>query len=576
MRVLIAEDDPVSRRLLQGLLTKWGYDVVTVCDGEQAWEILQHEDPPRLAILDWMMPGMDGLQVCRHVRKRRDEEYMYLILLTAKSQKQDLVEGMDAGADDYVTKPFDANELKVRLRAGRRVLDLQTELLSMREALREQATHDPLTGLPNRLLFSDRLTQQLAQAHRQEQSLAVMFLDLDRFKLVNDTLGHSIGDLLLKEVASRLLTTLRKADTVARTGGDEFLIIVSEILAREQVDQVARKVLDALSQPFVLDGHKVDISASIGVSTFPEHGGDVETLVKKADTAMYLAKDHGRDNYQYYQDPLAAVELEPVSLEKALRAALARDELILYYQPRVDIATGKTVGAEALVRWRSPDMGLVPPGKFIPLAEETGLIVPISEWVLRTACTQNKQWQEAGLPPVDVTVNVSSHVFARAGFCEAVGSALRQTHLDPQYLGLEVTESTLTQNIELTEALLRDLSHTGVRVSIDDLGTGQSWASYLKRFPVDAVKIDRSFISAVASDADTAASVAAMIGLAHSLHMTVIAEGVETLEQLNFLRSLDCDEVQGYFVSPPVPAEEFAQILRLADGNDAGNMRYAA
>lgn len=565
MRILIAEDDPVSRRLLQGLLAKWGYDVIVASDGEEAWTLLQHDNPPRLAILDWMMPGMDGLQVCRNVRKRRDEAYSYLLLLTAKSQKQDLLEGLDAGADDYVTKPFDANELKARLRAGRRILDLQAELLSMREALREQATHDPLTGLPNRLLFSDRLTQKLVQSRRQGKLLAVMFFDLDRFKLINDTLGHNVGDHLLKEIAKRLTATLREIDTIARMGGDEFIVIASDIIVPEDAAAVARKILKSLSEPFILDGQELFITASIGISMYPADGVDVETLVKNADSAMYRAKEQGRNNYQLYTEVMTNADLERVSLENALRKALERDEFLIHYQPRVDIATGKTVGVEALVRWQHKELGLVPPNQFIPLAEETGLIVPISEWVFNTALAQNKAWQDAGLPPVDISVNVSARVFQQDQLQNMVIRALQETKLDPQYLGLEVTEGTLASNSELTIRVLRNLRDMGVRVSIDDFGVGHSSLNYLKHFPIDAVKIDQSFIKELHTNPNVAATAGAIIAMAHSLKLQVVAEGVETLEQLDFLRSLDCDEMQGYFISPPVTRDKFTEMLREAN-----------
>ncbi|MCE5315088.1 MAG: EAL domain-containing protein [Armatimonadota bacterium] len=559
MRILIAEDDPVSRRLLEALLKKWGYDVVVAQDGRQAWDILKKNDAPKMAIVDWMMPELDGVQVCQNVRQREDDYYIYIILLTAKSQKQDIIQGMVAGADDYVTKPFDANELNARLRAGRRILDLQSELLSTRETLRVQATHDPLTGLPNRLLFSDRLTQRLAQARRQEQPLAVMFLDLDRFKLINDTLGHNIGDMLLKSVSERLQGTLREVDTIARMGGDEFTIILSDIDNADSAVVVADKVLQALAEPVILDGHELFVSASMGISLFPSDGGNAETLVQNADTAMYRAKEQGRNNYQLYTEAFNAAAVEKITLEHSLRRALARDEFLLHYQPQVSIGTGKVKGTEALIRWRQPNLGLVSPGQFIPLAEETGLILPISEWVLRTACTQNKAWQDAGLPHMSIAVNISARQFEQNELTPMVENALEESGLDPRYLDLELTESTLMQNPDTAVSILQKLKDMGVRISVDDFGTGYSSLSYLKRFPIDAVKIDQSFVKDITSNPDDAAIAGAVVAMAHSLKLEVIAEGVETLDQLEFLRGLRCDEMQGYFVSPPVPAEDLQQ-----------------
>ncbi|HUV04279.1 MAG TPA: EAL domain-containing protein [Armatimonadota bacterium] len=562
MRVLIAEDDPVSRRLLESALVKSGYQVVTACDGTEAWNILRTEGAPRLAILDWMMPGMDGVQVCRRVRKLRGRPYVYIILLTARDQRQDFFEGMEAGADDYVIKPFDTRELRSRLHAGKRILDLQSELLSMREMLEQRVTHDILTGLPNRLLFGDRLNQRLAQSRRSQRPLAVMFLDLDHFKLINDTLGHSVGDQLLKQVAQRLTASVREADTVARMGGDEFIAIVADISESEDATVVARRVLETLSQPFLLSGQEIFISASIGVSMYPSDGADPETLVKNADAAMYRAKEHGSNRCLFYTEDLGAVASERVKLQSGLRRALERGEFLLHYQPRVDLKTGEMLGAEALLRWQHPELGLLAPAQFIPLAEETGDIVPIGEWVLRTACAQNKAWQEAGFSLVDIAVNVSAVQFQQGDLVAAVKGALDETGLEPCYLSLELTESILMRNPETAATVLRDLKEVGVQISIDDFGTGHSSLSYLKRFPTDAVKIDQTFVKDITSDPDDAAIAGAMVAMAHSLSLKVVAEGVETLGQLAFLRSLNCDEMQGYFISRPVPADEFIEALQ--------------
>ncbi|HOM70908.1 MAG TPA: EAL domain-containing protein [Armatimonadota bacterium] len=561
MRVLIAEDDSVSRRLLEVLLAKWGYEVVVARDGQEAFNILESSDAPHLAVLDWMMPVMDGVQVCREIRKRRVEPYTYVILLTAKSGKQDVIEGLDAGADDYITKPFDTSELQVRLRAGRRIVELQNELLSIREALREQATHDPLTRLPNRLLFGDRLSQGLARARRQGKLLAIMFLDLDRFKIINDTLGHSAGDILLTHVAKRLTTVLRDVDTIARMGGDEFTIIISEIDSPDEVSIIAEKVLKSFPEPFYVNDQEVFVSPSIGISLFPTDGADAETLVKNADTAMYRAKDFGRNTYQFYAHLPNTTGIEQVSLDRDLRKAIEQQQLMPYYQARVDLRTNEVLGAEALVRWKHPGLGLLSPAHFIPLAEETGLIVPLSNWMLRTVCAQNVAWQKQGLEPMDIAVNISARHFLHSDLVESVSTALDETGLDPCYLGLELTESTLMHNPDTAAAALQKLKDMGVKISIDDFGTGYSSLSYLKKFPVDAVKIDQSFIKDITTNPDDAAIAGAVIAMAHSLKLKVIAEGVETLEQLEFLKSINCDEMQGYFISRPVPAEDFQQLL---------------
>ncbi|MEN6520400.1 MAG: EAL domain-containing protein [Armatimonadota bacterium] len=561
MRVLIAEDDIVSRKLLATLLEKWGYEPVVACDGEQALAVLRREDTPRLVVLDWMMPYADGIQVCQEIRRHGDIPYIYVILLTAKSSKKDIIDGLDAGADDYVMKPFDAGELKVRLRAGQRILDLQEELLSTKVALHEQATHDPLIGLPNRLLFSDRLNQGLSNARKTGRPLAIMFLDLDRFKLVNDTLGHNTGDLLLKKVAERLTYSLRDVDMIARMGGDEFTMLLSNISSPDDASRIADRILQVLSEPLVLEGHEMVVSGSIGISIFPADGDDAETLVKNADTAMYRAKEMGRNNYQFYTETLNMAVLKRMTLENSLRKALEREEFVVHYQPRVNVNDGEIMGMEALIRWQKPESGLVYPAQFIPLAEETGLIVQIGEWVLRTACVQNRKWHDAGLAALPVAVNISARQFHQNDLVWVVKDALKSAGLEPRYLELELTESALMHNTDQAVRALNELRELGVRISLDDFGIGHSSLGYLKRFPVNTVKIDQSFVRDITTDPDDAAIAGAVVAMAHSLKLNVIAEGVETLQQLEFLRSLNCDEMQGYFVSRPIPPDEFLQFL---------------
>jgi diguanylate cyclase (GGDEF)-like protein len=562
MRILIAEDDPVSRRVLQVTLQKWGYDVDVTSNGKDALDHLLSPDPPRLAILDWMMPGMDGIEICEKVRSSVKEPYIYILLLTAKGRKQDIIEGMNAGADDYITKPFDANELKVCLNAGNRILNLQAELLVAQETLRRQATRDPLTKLPNRLLFGDRLAHSLSVAGRRGEMVAVVFLDLDHFKSVNDTLGHSTGDALLNSVAKRLTCSLRDVDTIARMGGDEFTILVTGLTAPQQAEVVAERILQVFSKPFDVDGQEIFATPSIGVSLYPSDGTDAETLVKNADMAMYRAKESGRNNYHIYAQDSRYATAERITLGSRLHRAVEQKEFILHYQPRLDIKTGRMLGMEALVRWQNPDIGMVLPAEFIPFAEDIGLIVPIGELVLHEACTQNKAWQDAGLLPMQVAVNVSARQFHQGDILNTVRKALDETGLVPSCLELELTESTLMKDAESTVGILNELKSMGVGLSIDDFGTGYSSLSYLKRFPIDAVKIDQSFVRDITASPDDAAIAGAVIAMAHSMKLNVVAEGVETLEQLEFLRAIGCDEVQGYFVSQPVAASQFEVLLR--------------
>lgn len=563
MKVLVAEDDATSRRILRTMLTKWGYEVVEASDGVEALQVLQEEDAPRLAILDWMMPGMDGVQVCREIRRRGQEPYIYILLLTARNRKEDLIEGMDAGLDDYITKPFDMQELRVRLRAGRRILDLQSQLLSMRQAFQQQATHDPLTGLPNRLLFSDRLTRKLAEARRNKQSLAVMFMDLDRFKEVNDRFGHSTGDSLLCKVAERLRTSLRDADTVARMGGDEFTVILGDISSTRDVSATAQRVFDALLKPFDLPDvdQEVEITASIGISIYPVGGADVETLVRNADLAMYKAKEQGRNRFSIFTKPQDGGPNSNINLAADLQNALDRGQFVVYYQPRLQLATGRIVGAEALVRWQHPELGLLAPGDFIQIAEETGAILTISQWTMERACAQNKAWQKTKLAGIETSINVSAVQFRHEEFLCDVKSVLKATGVPAKHLMLEIRDNIVcAAQLEMNNTLKR-LKEMGLKVCIDNFGTEDGFLRMLQALPVDAVKIDRSLICNATATNEDAEIVRQILDLAHDSNLRVVAEGVETLDQLEFLRSIDCDEIQGYFVSQPVPATEFEEIL---------------
>ena len=433
------------------------------------------------------------------------------------------------------------------------------------EKLDRLAHHDALTSLPNRLLFGDRLSQRIAQARRDDSSLAVMFLDLDRFKVINDSLGHNAGDELLRQVACRLKDSVRESDTVARMGGDEFTILVGGLHARRDAERVANHILERMAEPFTVGSRGLFVSTSIGISVYPSDGHDVETMVRNADTAMYRAKEQGRNNYQFYTETLNAAAMERMTLEQSLRKAVENNELLLHYQPRVDIRTGEILGAEALIRWQHPDMGLVSPARFIPLAEETGLIVPISAWVLQAACRQARDWHDADLPPVCISVNVSTSEFRGADLPDSVARVLRESEIDPSLLEIEMTEGAVMRDPDQAVRVLHELKDMGVRISIDDFGTGYSSLSYLTKFPIDAVKIDKSFVSNLTDNPDDAAIAGAVVAMAHSLDLVVVAEGVETLEQLDFLRSLNCDEVQGYFVARPCSADDFRGLLSRRD-----------
>jgi diguanylate cyclase (GGDEF)-like protein len=427
--------------------------------------------------------------------------------------------------------------------------------------LAHQAHHDALTGLPNRLIFNECLNQALARAKRKRGMLSVMFLDLDHFKLINDTMGHNLGDLLLMEVAERIRQTLREGDTIARQGGDEFLVLLPEINDEQEVVSVTERILGVFTHPILLEGNEVYMSTSIGISLYPNDGTEMETLVKQADTAMYYAKEQGKNNYQFYTAGLNIKANQLLSTENSLRKALARGEFILHYQPQVDIESGCIVGLEALIRWNSAEQGIVPPFSFIPIAEETGLILPIGEWVLRTACVQNKAWQEQGYPHLRMSVNISARQFRELKFVELVEGILKETGLDAQWLEIEITESIAMENSNASVEMLSRLKNLGVQISIDDFGTRFSLLNYLRRMPIDTLKIDQSFIQDISSGENGEEVVTAIIQLAKSLRLKVIAEGVETDTQWSFLKEKRCDEMQGFLFSKAVPPQEVEKLF---------------
>ncbi|HYA41113.1 MAG TPA: EAL domain-containing protein [Syntrophobacteraceae bacterium] len=441
------------------------------------------------------------------------------------------------------------------------------------ESVFRLAYYDILTGLLNRNSFKEHLAQALAQAQRHGRNVATLFLDLDRFKRINDTFGYKVGDLLLQSVAERIMEGIRKSDifarnveahvsdSVSRLGGDEFTILLPDITDVQDSAGVAKRILESVSRPFLIAGHEIFMTGSIGITLSPLDGADPDTLLKNADAAMYSAKEQGRNNYQFYSKTMNASSFERLSMENALRKALDRREFLVYYQPQVNIDSGKTVAMEALLRWEHPERGLVSPADFIPLAEETGLIVPIGEWVLGEACAFNRTLQKMGLPPRRISVNISSVQFRPKSLVQTIARVLKASGLDPRWLEVEVTESAIMKNMEQASGILHELKQMGLRVAIDDFGTGYSSLAYLKRFPLDLLKIDRSFIRDIPGDRDNEAIAAAIIVLAHSLKLEVIAEGVETEDQLEFLRDHGCDQVQGFIFSRPLPAEQLKDYL---------------
>lgn len=438
-----------------------------------------------------------------------------------------------------------------------------SERMRTQERLHYMAHHDALTRLPNRTLFLDRLRQAMARARWHNRLIAVMFMDLDRFKEINDTLGHDIGDQLLVAITERISSSVRTGDTVARFGGDEFAVLLDDIASAKDISQLARKVLDTLAPAFVIGGHEIFMTASIGVSIFPTDGEDTNSLLRCADVAMYRAKDLGRNNFQFYSNEMSARDFERISLENSLRHALKRREFFLLYQPQIDVCLQRIIGVEALLRWQHPDLGVTTPGEFVPLLEKTGLIVQVGEWVLRSTCEQAAAWQEAGYRDLLVSVNVSGRQFNNPEFLSSAQTIIRQTGIDPAQLELELTESMLMRNASKTISALDALTQLGIRIAIDDFGTGYSSLNYLRRFPISTLKIDRSFIRDVEHDSDDRAISQAIIVMAQSLNLGVVAEGVENAAQVEFLQGLGCTRIQGNYFSAPQSADEISRMLAM-------------
>ena len=577
--LLIVDDQPENLSVIGEALRAAGYAVRVANSGEVALAYAARPPMPELILLDVMMPAMDGYEVLRRLRADEATRAIPVIFLTALDDTDDVVRGLRLGAADYLTKPIPPEVLIARVRTQleaaharawlqdqntRLEAEITRRLADIRgymEQLERKANFDDLTSLPNRNLLDDRLAQALVRARKVDDPLAVLTLNVDRLASVNDSLGHSAGDVVLSEVARRLAGTRREFDTLARADGDEF-IVVAESVTDEAAVRIARDLLAALEPPFAIDGRQIRLSASIGIAMFPKDGPTAEALLRNSSTAMLKAKSAGGNGFHFYEPAMTARSLERLETEHDLRRAIDAQELVLHYQPQVNLHTGEIVGTEALVRWQHPQRGLVMPADFIPLAEECGLIAPLGEWVLRTACAQNKAWQDAGLPPVTMCVNLSARQFVAQDVVGLAGAILAETGLAPGYLELELTESAVMADADAFIRATRDLKNLAITLSIDDFGTGYSSLSYLRRFAIDRLKIDQSFVRELTHEPNSAAIARAIISLAHTLRLSAIAEGVETAGQLEFLRSQGCDEMQGFYFSKAVPAAEFERLLR--------------
>jgi len=554
-RVLLIEDNPGDVRLIREMLSEGEDGLFELdCVGRlsQGLEYLSAQTAG-VVLLDLSLPDSYGfdtfLKVYAHSPK------VPIIVLTGNDDQTVALSAVKTGAQDYLVKGKLDRELLLRS------MQYSIERKRYQEQLEYQANYDALTGLPNRNLLHDRLRQSV-YAQRFVRSIGVVFLDIDHFKFVNDSLGHNTGDKLLQKVAERLLESVRDGDTVARLGGDEFILILNDQTGQEVIYRAMQRIISNITEPVEIDGQELLVTASAGISLYPQDGPDVETLLKNADAAMYRAKEKGRNNFQFYTAEMNRQVNERLKMESSLRRALERNELELYYQPRIRVADGALVGCEALLRWQHPELGLTLPERFIGLAEETGLIIPIGEWVIRTACARARTWQKDGAPPLSVSVNLSMRQFRQEALSSAVDDALRVSGLDPRLLEMELTESLVMQDTEAAIRVLERLREIGVKLSVDDFGTGHSSLSYLTRLPISALKIDQSFVQAIRGTGESGEGIVAqaIISLGHNLNLKVVGEGVETAVQFDFLKRHSCDEVQGFHFGRPVPAAEFERL----------------
>ncbi|AHZ71796.1 response regulator receiver modulated diguanylate cyclase/phosphodiesterase [Pseudomonas mandelii JR-1] len=549
--------------------------------GQEALELVQRAQaegrPYAMAFTDMRMPpGWDGLETIEQLWKI--DPHLQIALCTAYSDYswEDMAERLEFGDQLLVLKkPFDSLEIRQMASAltwkWQMTQDAETKVQSLEQTIEARVhellkvshllQYDVLTELPNSTLLGDRLNQSLALSRRHDKQLAVMFLGLDRFKRINNALGHPAGDEMLKRVGQNLVSTVRESDSVFRYGADEFVVILADIRHPQQTKGIAEKLLNAIGTTQHIAGHDLSVTASLGISIYPDDGFDAIALIKKAETAMRHVKESGPNDFRFFIEEMNQRARDQQTIESGIRLALERDEFVLHYQPKLDLGTGEVVGAEALIRWQKPGHGWVYPTDFIGVAEDSGLIVPLSKWVLAQACRQACAWQAAGLPRLCMSVNVSAIDFRQRGFVEGIEQVLKQTGLDPSLLELEITEGVLMQNVDATVTALNRIKAMGVRLAIDDFGTGYSSLSYLRRFPIDVLKIDQSFIRGLSRDINDAALVSAIISLGKSLKLTIIAEGVETLEQLDFLKAHQCEEGQGYYFSKAVAPDDFVHYL---------------
>lgn len=550
--IIIADDDPSILLLLRHILTDMNFDVSEARSGFEAIEMCRefHYD---LAIFDFVMPDVDGISACKEVILQSTSPPPVLII-TSLDDDASVSRAFEAGAVDYVTKPINWSVFKQRVK---RLVESEQN----KQKVKRLEFHDVLTGLPNRALLLDRLESATFRAQRNNSMSALMMVDIDNLKLINETLGHHNGDKIIQSVANRLSSSIRDTDTLSRSGGDEFNLIIENIKNLEDVGFLAAKFSNVIDHRLTIMDQEIHIKASIGISVYPQDGTDIGSLLSHSDAALYRAKEQGGNVYEFYSPELGKQANRRLKLENNLRKAIEEDQLIVYYQPKIDLVSNEATGMEALVRWNHPTQGIIPPDEFIPIAEETGLIIPLGKQVIQKSCAQFKIWQDKNIPLTNISINVSARQFKELDLVALLEETLTSNNLDAAHIELELTESTLLHNEDHAEATLNQLHDMGISISIDDFGTGYASLAYLKRLPIDILKIDKSFTDGILHDSDDIAIINAICGLASGLGLKLVAEGIETGEQLEKVKSLNIDYGQGYFWSPPRPADQYENML---------------
>jgi diguanylate cyclase (GGDEF)-like protein len=560
VKILVADDSATFLQLISDSLTRLGHDVIQARSGAEA---IKHflKSPPDLIILDVMMEGMNGFECAREIRKLNPDDWIPIIFLSASVNDESIAKGIEAGGDDYLTKPYSDVTLEAKIKAMQRIAEMRQQIIIKSEELKRISTTDVLTGLYNRFHFEKVISKKIAAADRHDYKLALLYVDIDHFKSINDTFGHGIGDLLLKEIASRLQSCTRVDDFIARIGGDEFVIICGQIENHQAAGEVAKKIVDELGKEYDINGMTIKVSASIGVTIYPDQSHDSATLIQNADIAMYAAKEIGRNNYQYFTEALNERYRHQLGLEHELKFAVQRNQLFVTYQPIYDLLKKKMVGAEALLRWMHPEYGLISPNVFIPIAEDTGQIVDIGTWVLRHVCDEMYQWVHEYDEDFVISVNLSVHQLVHEAFLDTLSDILKESKIPPSNLELEITESTvITYTVNLKETMQK-LNEMGVKISIDDFGTRYSSLTSLRHLPITTLKIDKEFVKNVDKDKKNGIIVKSLIALGENLNLDVIAEGIQSEEQLQYILVNGCRYGQGDFLMKPQQFDVMNKIM---------------